>query len=285
MNAALAKSIFYKVAFNSYRPLVKFKKRQLIKCISTLFLVTLAASAYGQMDTSKIRITSKHAYSYTFQEMQCDVPGDSTVSDSAFSDVKEITYPVIKTSDLTLQQFINDTIQTIVKANEFPDTLPRVWNYNCIDDKPSEFYVDYKTNFINSRYLSLTIISDETAGGGANGSSHYQTALTFDLQERKILLLKDVVKNKYDSVIYNMVVAQLKALLPDLFGQSEHANNPDLFQFTSTLNLPIAIKKDGIIIYWDVYLGTHPCSEEINIRFDEHTNLFHRKFIKRVLRK
>ncbi len=184
-----------------------------------------------------------------------------------------------------MNKFINDTIRKIVGVNEVLQTSRRSWKYTCIDDKPSELYITYKINFVNSRYLSLTIISDEYAGGGANGASHEQTALTFDLQKRKILLLKNAVKKQYDSTVYRIVVEQMKASSPDLFDQFGAADNPDLFHFTSTLDHPIAIKKDRIIIYWDVSWGGRSSREEINIYFDKYAHLFDKKFIETVRKK
>ena len=256
-----------------------------MKYIATILLFILTTAAFGQMDTSIIKITRKQYHEYVFKERQCPTDNDTGVADSAFSDVKEISYPEIKTGNQTLNKFINDTIRKITTVNELKKTSKIAWKYDCIEDKPQELYGDYKINFINSRYLSLTITSDTYAGGGGNGAGHSQTALTFDLQKRKIMLLRDVVKKHVDSAVYDIIIAEMKALSAGLFGQFGEINNPTLFHFTSALDQPIAIKKDRVIIYWNVSWGSRSSCEDINIYFAQHGNLFDKKFIEPVRNK
>lgn len=251
----------------------------------TIFLLLWITAASGQIDTSKIKIAPKHYYAYAFGDRQCYTEGDSTEGDSVITDVKEITYPGIETDNRALMQFMNDTIRKIAGINDVAETRPRVWLYACSEDKPAEAYMDYKINFVNRRYLSLTITTDEYAGGGCNGSSHNQTALTFDLRRRKTMLLKDVIKEQYDRMVYHIAVAELKASSPGLFGEFGETDNPNLFHFTSTRDHPIAIEKDRIILYWEVNWGTHPGPEDIPIYFAKYANLFDKKFLKKVRKK
>ncbi|WP_156140719.1 hypothetical protein [Sporocytophaga myxococcoides] len=281
-------------------------KARTFKMIRVFFLFLLCSNVYGQIDTSKISITNRTYYEYTFSNQDEDeydyddygydedeyeveyendsdneLEQDQANYDSVLLDLKEIFYPIVKTPNKTLDKFINNTIKDRIGINEFKGSSEKLTlNFEGVD-RPSEFYMTYVLNFKNSRYLSFTFSTDEYSGGGS-GSAHDQIALTFDLVKSKTLLLKDIVKDQYDTDVYNISITQLKKAVPTLFGEYGEIDNPQLFHFVSTLNFPVAIKKEGVVIYWNLNWGARSAAEEVIIRFDQYSHIFKNDFLKTV---
>ncbi len=261
-----------------------------MKYFPTIFLFILTISAIGQIDTSKIKIKTKTYYEYTLKATNECNHTDSIYIDyvPAYSDIKEISYPYIKTADTSLNSFINDTIEKIVQVNELNRPSPKKdkdIEWLCLDDKPSEFYLDYKINSVSSKYISLTIATADYACCGANGAGHGQTPLTFDLSKRKLLILKDIIYSKYDSTVYNIIIKEMKQSNPNLFNEGGEINNPNLFHFASTLDFPFALKDDRLIIYWYIGWGCCYSYADINIYFDKYPDLFDKNFLTTVQKK
>ena len=190
-----------------------------MKIFSTLLLFIFSTLAFGQVDSSNLKISKRVYYKYSFKERECYTDNDSLISesdslvkDSVISEIEEMSYPIVKTLNKKLEKFLNDSIHNFFEVNELNTTSSEFsWSLTCMDDKPDEFSRNFKINFINSRYLSLTMLLDWEAGGGANGASHQQKAISFDLKKRKILFVKDIIEEKYDSLIYKEIISQIKA--------------------------------------------------------------------------
>jgi len=248
--------------------------------IRVFFLFLLCTNVYGQIDTNKINITTKQYYEFDYGPPECEIDYDSVIID-----VKKISYPIVKTPDETLNKFLNNTIRKITGVNELKGSPEKKVKIHVCEDYLSEFYMTYALNFKNSRYLSFTFSTDWNAGGGGSGTTHDQIALTFDLVKNKTLLLKDIIKAQYDTDVYNISITELKKAVPTLFGQYGEIDNPQLFQFTSTLNFPVAVKKEGVVIYWKLSWGGRSAAEEVIIRFDKYANIFDKDFLTAVKNK
>lgn len=296
--------------FNMENIFTPKNKSRDFKMIRVFFLFLLCTNVYGQIDTRKISITSKTYFEYTFSnqdehdyddygyddenedEYGNDSDNDSdneleqgqTYYDSVLIDEKEISYPIVKTPNENLNKFINNTIKERIGINEFKGSFEKLTLNFVGGARPSEFYMAYVLNFKNSRYLSFTFTSDCYAGGGGSGATHNQLALTFDMADSRTLLLKDIIKDEFDTEVYNISISQLKKVVPALFGEYGESSNPQLFDFTSTLNFPIAIKKEGVVIYWNLSWGARSAAEEVIIRFDKYSHIFNKNFLKAVKR-
>ncbi len=247
------------------------------KMFRVFFLFLLCTNVYGQIDTNKISITTKQYFEYKYDhEAVCEIDYDSVISDE-----KVISCPFVKTPDETLNKFLNNTIRKMTGVNELKGSFKKVnWNYKC-EDRPSEFYLKYALNFKNSKYLSFIFSTEEYSGAGS-GSAHDQVPLTFDLVSSKTLLLKDIIKDQFDTDVYNISISQLRKAVPSLFEQYGEIDNPQLFHFTSTLNFPIAVKKEGVAIYWKLSWGGRSSAEEVIIPYDKYAHIFDKEFLTAV---
>ncbi|MBO9701000.1 MAG: hypothetical protein J7604_12375 [Sporocytophaga sp.] len=248
--------------------------------IRVFFLFLLCTNVYGQIDTNKISITTKQYYEYEYDHgnFVCEIDYDSVISEE-----KVISYPLVKTPDETLNIYLNTTIRKTAGVYEFKGSKKVNWNYKC-EDRPSGIYLRYDLNYKNSMYLSFTFYTDEYSGAGSS-SNHDWIALTFDLGKRKTLLLKDVIKTQFDTNVYNISISQLKKTVPTLFEEYGEVHNPQLFHFTSALNFPVAIKKEGVAIYWNLSWGIHFACEEVIIPFDKYAHIFDKGFLTTVMSK
>ncbi|MCR6640974.1 MAG: hypothetical protein NVV82_18770 [Sporocytophaga sp.] len=247
--------------------------------IRVFFLFLLCTNVYGQIDTSKISISTKQYYEFDYGPPECDIDYDSVIND-----VKAISYPIVKTPDETLNKVLNNNIRKISGVHELKGSFEKTVGIHACEDYLSEYNLTYILNFKNSRYLSFTFSTDWYSGGGGSGVTHGQVALTFDMANSKTLLLKDIIIEQYDTEVYNISISQLKKVVPALFGEYGESSNPQLFDFTSTLNFPIAIKKEGVVIYWNLSWGARSAAEEVIIRFDKYSHIFNRNFLKAVKR-
>ncbi len=247
--------------------------------IRVFFLFFLCTNVYGQIDTSKISITTKQYYEVNYVSPECEIDYDSVIND-----VKAISYPIVKTPDETLNKFLNNSIRKVTGVYEFKGSSEKTEKIHVCEDYLSEFYMTYVLNFKNSRYLSFTFTSDWYVGGGGSVANHDQVALTFDMASSKTILLKDIIKDQYNTEVYNISISQLKKAVPTLFGEYGEIDNPQLFQFSSTLNFPVAIKKEGVVIYWNLSWDARSAAEEVIIYFDKYSHLFNKHFLKAVKR-
>jgi len=216
------------------------------------FYITIVGLFISLNLYSQIKVASDSIYEYKFGANQNLWDKDCFSEDSVCVEVKEIVYPIIESNNFALNAFINDTIQKLLELNQIKEKSPKLeWEYNCADNKPFEFYANYKLIFSNQDFLCLTIHTSEYACCGANGSRHESIPFTFDLKQKKILQLKDIVEEEFYKIINEIVYREINDSTLENFDTIDY------------LNYFIEISSENVRIYYET-----PESRGRNISFD-----------------
>jgi len=239
-----------------------------------LLVTIIAIFIFSIHSYSQIKVSSDSIYEYIFGESQCrDFAEDYISTDSVFVGVKEIIFPIVETNNQKLNVFINDTIQNFIGINQVKRKFQKLnWNYSCILDKPSEFYAKYKIIFSNQEYFCLTIYINEYACCGANGSSHNLTPFTFDLKQKKILRLKDIIKENYFELINKII----REKIDDSYFESFYT-----IDYTTCF---VEIYPDKVRIYYENSTSRGQ-NRNIDFEFEKYPDLFKKSFLTRIIKK
>jgi hypothetical protein len=237
-----------------------------------LLLLIFPFSLYGQVDTNGVKVIRKVYHECVKSPEETEVP--------IYLEDITIVYPYIKTPNQKINKFINDTIQKMIGVyggKDWYDSINCSYNGIDIETKPAQTDISYYINFINSKFISLTLRTDQEACCGANGTSHLQIPLTFNLSEPQILKVKDILNSNKDSILCKIVNEQLLQDNKDLI--QSFNNDLELETLMRILDHPIAINSKGIIIYWTLSYGHGSVDAEINLAFDKYPELFNKTLV------
>lgn len=191
-----------------------------------------------------------------------------------------IAFPLAKAADPTLEHFINSTIQASVKAIFGDVTLnPTSEQQKMIEidygsDKPFEHYSNYSVSFVNKRYLAIILSEHAEACCGASGTSHNVIPINFDLQQRKLLTLADILKPTQKAALQQVILALAK--MDDQLATPWSDFESAVEELYTT---PFSIGSEGVTFYftndgghWSSFIG-------FEIEFTAHSDLFDKDFI------
>jgi hypothetical protein len=251
---------------------------------STAFFL-LVRHCSGQIDTNKIKIFALEYNEYIPADESYLYALDNTDTLTIYQEIFEYSFPYIQTTNKDLNKLINDTITKIVGVGmhktisiEGKNSSPKIkWSWKEISDKPAEHYKNYKVHFISPYFISITINSHSYAGNGGNGSSHGTIALTFDLENKKVLNTSDIFKRQSYPIAYKIFKQQFDSLTESEFASQEKFNRQDSLFWVQ--NSPFALFNDKIILYTAVYYGHGYYDGEIVYEFEKYKDLFNNEFL------
>lgn len=234
---------------------------------------------YGQYDTLHVKLKSiNYEYVFTLKEhTDCNDDADENVklnTDSiiAYSSISSASCLLIETKNKTLNKFINEQITDCANKKEIKHKLD---NYSsCVWDQPEVHETEQELCFLTNRYISIAHLTNEYACCGANGATHSARFTNYDFQEKKHIVLTDIIDPKSDTLVYNIIV---KYLSTDAY--YDESNNSSLFHFQSTLNCSFSLSKNALILYWDMNYGGRSGFESIPFPFAKYPELFKPSFL------
>jgi hypothetical protein len=240
----------------------------------TLFLF-FTTQLWAQDAHTTVRITTKKYFHYEWTNEPSPCPEEEATDTSVAHCVLEVsyTYPQFATSDKNFTQLMNKAIRSTFDYSAPSSKNIKINLTNCPDDKPAFESMNYKI-FLKSRsFLSVLLLKDYEPYGYGNGFRHDAIPFTFDLDNKKLLKLGDIIKGNSDTVIYRLIIAKIKASNPELFAETGEINNPELFQTFSTLDFPFVISRQSIRLYYSLSFGGKYSFEEIEIKLSENSEL------------
>ena len=245
------------------------------------FLLVLGSYLYSQQsiaDYSTYQITSSQ-----IDDTICYVDEYERKFKAKFN----FKYPKLNSKSLSTAK-INSIITDNIKSNTYYKYIDNMvdCDYETADDYTDmlqRFNLNYSVALSNNSVLWLTFQYEEYTGG--NGYFHPDFNIIIDLQRENVikfqsLIIKDSI-DAFKNLIYSYSQTEWK-----LENQEDIVNNePNLGEkgFTSrhmenVFNIPISIKDDSVLFYFEVYSNHSNYSKPFKIPLKECIIFFNSKY-------
>jgi hypothetical protein len=241
-----------------------------------IFISLFSASLSAQKAITKVSISTRHYYHYEWTKEMSSCENSETVDTASLRCIWIISYsyPYFKTSDVNFTQLINKAVQNTFDHSTPSSKFIRLNSWKCLEDKPGEDLMSYRINLNAYPFLSFIIYKDFEPSGLGNGFRHDAIPFTFDIENKKLMTIGDVIKDNYDTTVHRIIISYIKKTNPALLSELGEINNPELFHPFSTLGYLFAMTKESIVLYYPLSFGGKSAYEEIEIKFKEYPQLF-----------
>ena len=240
------------------------------------FLLMLPAFSFAQNRPVNIKIYPRNYYQYewTREWSHCEGSGEEDTSATRCTWYTAYRYPWFITSDAAFSKLINTSVRVHFGDTASSSSYIRLPSWKCIEDKPGANLMNYIINYQDKNFVSFTLFMDFEPSGMGNGFRHDAIPTTFDLVKKKKLTLGDIIRDECDTLVYRVVISELKKSDPGFFAETGEINNPFLFQPFSTLGSSFSLTPLGINLYYQLSYGGKISYSEIKLGFTAYGEWF-----------